>query len=75
MKPAHFINVVRLIMGLCLAIYGVACGVVQYFHDQPAKALATAVIWTLAGCLIAPLAEDVEDMIRDMIKQKKENRN
>jgi hypothetical protein len=75
MKPAHFINVVRLIIGLCFGLYGVVCGGVQYFHGQPAKALATAVIWTLAGCIVAPLAEDVEDMIRDMIKRKKENRN
>ena len=71
MTPNQFIHVLRLIMGLCLSLYGVVSGCVQYIDDQPAKALSTGVIWTLAGCIVAPLAEDVEDLIRDLYSRRK----
>ena len=64
MKPRSITIILRLSVGLGLSGFGIVCGLVQWFNGQADKGLATAIIWTLLGCIVAPLAEDIEDFAR-----------
>lgn len=64
MKPRSLTLILRLCAGLGLSGFGIISGLVQWFDGQSDKGLATAVIYTLLACIVAPLAEDVEDFVR-----------
>lgn len=64
MKARRFSLILRLCAGLGLSGFGIVSGLVQWVNGQADKGLATAVIWTLLACVVAPLAEDVEDLVR-----------
>ena len=64
MKPRSITIILRLCAGLGLSGFGIVSGLVQWLNGQADKGLATAVIWTLLACIVAPLAEDIEDFAR-----------
>lgn len=66
MSPQTITIVVRLCAGLALVGYGAVAGAVQHFNGQTDKGFATLIIWLILGCIVAPLAEDVEDTVRRM---------
>ena len=62
---------VRLVLGMVLSGWGLLQGAYLWMWcGRPGEALATAVIWGLAGVLVAPLAEDVGDLCRLLIERK-----
>lgn len=54
---------VRLALGCLLSGYGLTWGLWLHVTGHSGEGLAHAVIWGLAGCIVAPLAEDVGDML------------
>lgn len=56
--------IVRLCAGLGLSGFGIVSGLVQWAHGDAPRGFATAVIYTLLGCIVAPLAEDIEAHLR-----------
>lgn len=66
MNPQTITIIVRLCAGLALVGYGAVAGAVQHFNGQSEKGFATLIIWLILGCIVAPLAEDVEDTVSRM---------
>ena len=64
MNPQTITIIVRLCAGLGLSGFGLVSGLCQWVEGQTDKGFATAVIYTLLACIVAPLAEDVEDFAR-----------
>lgn len=64
MKARRFTLILRLCAGLGLSGFGIISGLVQWAHGDASRGFATAVIYTLLACIVAPLAEDLEDFAR-----------
>ena len=64
MKPRSIALILRLCAGLGLSGFGIVSGLVQWLNGHADKGLATAVIWALLACIVAPLAEDVEEFAK-----------
>ena len=64
MKPRSITLILRLCAGLGLSGFGIVSGLVQWAHGDAPRGFATAVIWTLLGCIVAPLAEDIDAHLR-----------
>jgi hypothetical protein len=64
---------VRLCVGLCLSGYGLLWGAWLYVAEgRPGEALAHALMWGLAGVLVAPLDEDVGAMVDRLTRSRDE---
>lgn len=63
MNASTLIMVIRLSMGVCMSAYGLIPGLWMHVTGRSGEGLAHAVIWCLVGCIVAPLAEDVGDML------------
>jgi len=55
---------VRLLLGVLASGYGLTWGLWLHVTGHSGEALAHALLWGLAGCIVAPLAEDVGDMLQ-----------
>lgn len=64
MKAQRITLILRLCAGLGISGFGIVSGIALWIDGHGEKGFATAVIWTLLGCILAPLAEDVEDFLR-----------
>lgn len=63
MNTHTIIMLIRLAMGVCLSGYGLIPGLWMHVTGRTGEGLAHALLWSLAGCIVAPLAEDVGDML------------
>ena len=64
MSTQRMTLILRLCAGLGLSGFGIVSGLVQWAQGDAPRGFATAVIYTLLACIVAPLAEDVEDFAR-----------
>lgn len=64
MKARRITLILRLCAGLGLSGFGIVSGIVQWVQGEAPRGFATAVIYTLLACIVAPLAEDVEEFAR-----------
>lgn len=56
--------IVRLCAGLGLSGFGIITGLIQWAHGDASRGFATAIIYTLLACIVAPLAEDIDAHLR-----------
>lgn len=64
MKTQRITIIIRLCAGLGLSGFGIVSGLVQWAHGDASRGFATAVIYTLLACIVAPLAEDIDAHLR-----------
>ena len=64
MSTQRITIILRLCAGLGLSGFGIVSGFVQWAQGDAPRGFATAAIYTLLACIVAPLAEDVEDLVR-----------
>lgn len=64
MNAQRITIILRLCAGLGLSGFGIVSGLVQWAHGDAPKGFATAVIYTLVACIVAPLAEDIDAHLR-----------
>lgn len=74
MNASTLIMVIRLVMGVALSAYGLIPGLWMHVTGRTGEGLAHALLWGLAGCIVAPLAEDVGDMLH-RLRQARERRD
>lgn len=71
MNASTLIVVIRLALGVALSAYGLIPGLWLHVTGRIGEGLAHAMLWGLAGCIVAPLAEDVGTMLH-RLKQSRE---
>lgn len=72
MTAQTLIMVIRLAIGVTLSAYGLIPGLWMHVTGRTGEGLAHAVIWCVAGCIVAPLAEDVGDMLHRLKKAREQ---
>lgn len=71
MNPSTLIMVIRLALGVSLCAYGLIPGLWLHLTGHTGEGLAHGVLWSLAGCIVAPLAEDVGAMVHRLKETRK----
>lgn len=64
MNAQRITLILRLCAGLGLSGFGIVSGLVQWAHGDAPRGFATAVIYALLACIVAPLAEDIDAHLR-----------
>lgn len=72
MNAQTVIMVIRLALGVALSAYGLIPGLWLHVTGRTGEGLAHAVVWCVAGCIVAPLAEDVGDMLHRLKKGREQ---
>jgi hypothetical protein len=71
MSPGQCLTFLRLCIGIALCAYALALAIAHAMRGNMPRALCDFVLWALLGCMVAPLAEDVEHMVRALAERKK----
>lgn len=64
MSTQRITLILRLCAGLGLSGFGIVSALVQWADGDASRGFATAVIYTLLACIVAPLAEDIDAHMR-----------